>query len=226
MGVLRVATPWTRQPQYACRIDRDASINKDLIVAVSPAFRGNAVTGAIASAAPTLLATRNGRAYDTVTSGITIPSVAIPAGSDVTALFLVENYTGAGSNFGLWRGGAASGDATFFIVNGSTNYPWIRWSGGDVLVPGSGGAFAAGGNYCIIFRVGSGATSDCWVNGEQRFTGSAPGATPATSIVNLGWQSATTQRLGALALVKFWKRKLTDAECVSESANPWLSFAP
>jgi len=204
---------YRRQPSRILSLRPE--LRRNLIVRVEPGFPGNLATMQAATSYPNQQAVSDGLAYKTASSTgkIVIPAASIPSGSDVTALVTIRNYQHAGSNPGFWRSGNY-----FFIISGSNIRPWIRWPS-DIFLPSSGPQLVDGQDYNLIYRIKSGSVADCWINGLYPWTAGTPGATPALSMTDFGYQNATTENLGSLGPFFVWTRFLDDATCQAISAN-------
>lgn len=229
MGIIQ--RPWTVQPQVAVAIDRGNPLAQGLVF-----LENAAVSDALTTGAPTIIATPKGRAFSNLSATnyrsrqIPIPitsakevTVIVVASATVTAasnmLFAVGSSTNASSFFGI--GGAATNTAGF----------WLRDSAATDQSLGAGA-------YDGVMRVYGGVCS----NAQSRFefwtsAGLAASASPTTKTtftgldrVGFGCLLRSTAGVGALnpkiAMAAVWGRALSASEMESVTANPWQLFAP
>jgi hypothetical protein len=128
--------------------------------------------------------------YIQITGGL-----AILANSDFTYEAWLYPQAFVGSNPGGWRDGTTSLGTSFNIFQGNTGRPWIRWSGTDVLKPGSGYSVPSNAWTHAAYTMKTAATAAFLANGDQKHAATHTMATPAFSIYNIGYQSTVGERI-------------------------------
>lgn len=132
----------------------------------------------------------------------------------------VDSYNG--TNAGFFRAGSTSNDATFFITNAGAGL-WLRFQTVDVFKD----SYTLGtGRKTFGFSHSRSAPQDGagYLDGVKRSTGTGGGSNP-TSIYQLGWQSATSQRIdGRWQAAYLWNKWLGDEQHAQLHRDPFGPF--
>lgn len=176
----------------------------------------------------TIAASREGRCVYSNGVGIeTTGGVDIPAGADVTFEWVGRMTAWSGANPGFMREDD-TGD-TFFILQGTTGRPWIRWDGTDVLKPGSGFGVSLDTFHVLHYVVRSGQNAEFWVNGQKRHDNTHSTATPTITFDAFGFQNPRTDPqkvVGDYHSIAFFLSALSASEIKARAADPFAIFRP
>ena len=100
------------------------------------------------------------------TAGFALDPISVPASADLEMVYWVHITGWSGGNPGVYRAGANSDGNSFFIFQGTTGLPWIRWNGTDILKPASGSAITEDVWQQHRWRVFSGSSCDFSVRSD------------------------------------------------------------
>ena len=219
MGVIWTSKTRTSQPQSfvgvtpLARRARLLVANGDRI----PRVAANGISTFSSLSGTTVGKDGVGYLVNSVSAGQLIPvngsgvDSSVPIASGESWTFLVHIYITSfvSTNPGFWR----TGGNTFAITNGaSSNRPWLRLDGVDVLKPTSGDAFAAGYSGVIGYRMQSAVSASCAWDGVIKHHATHSTAQPADTVAIFGSQSITESIYGTYYSITWLPFAVTDDE--------------
>jgi len=118
-----------------------------------------------------------------------------------------------GNNPGGWRSDSNSRGDEFFIYQGSSGLPWIRWNNVEILKPGSGHTTPLDSDVVTVYQANDSGVAEFWEGGILRHSASHASTAGAFSIFNFGWQSGSDERVDCYIVERLiYNRTLTGQE--------------
>jgi len=119
-----------------------------------------------------------------------------------------------GVNQGFWRDGVSSGGSSFNILQATTNLPWVRWNGVNILQPLSGYSVPSNTWVYLTYVVQNGGPNVYfYVNGDLKHSNTHSSTITSIDIYNIGYQLAIGQKVpGDYSILSFYNRALTAQE--------------
>lgn len=241
--VRAVSVPWDSLPQEAVQIDSQFLGGLQLVAdggVTLPQFTARQTLRMIPSFNG-LSVSQNGKGFlrlsgtapaavygvDSVADGRIID---VPAGSDWTQQYVIDNVSGASANPGFFRSNSTQSGTTFLVNNGGANRPWVRVNGANILQPASGPAWVAGQTLNLLVRLKSSARVEVWWDGQLKHSATHATAQEAMTGVNgiyfLMSQSSTDWMFGNLVAFRHWNTYLDDDQMSSLAQNPAALYEP
>lgn len=177
--------------------------------------------------------TPNGKAFfNNFSSGIqdtsgSVPLVEIAAASSWTAQCVIHNINvfRNGANGGFFRTGSSQNGNTFLVENGTSQRPWVRVNGSNILKPVTGPTWVrtAGQKLNILVRCENANRVEVWWDGQVQHAASHAQTQEAaqgnSGIWAFGAQSITEFTIGGWTAIRWWRRYLPDTEMQLLAAN-------
>lgn len=241
MGVLRVRTPWTRQPQSPVRIDWNNAITKDLVFAFDEGCghidlvtgkpgntRGSGVTSGVGDYGKQ--AVFSGTVADGACSFGAHQGLSGATQSTIDVLFKVNGATPSANIFAQWDTNQGwlfqiSSGALAWVAADDNSGNRRRWGNSTSF-------FLTAGWYRVIASWQGGANAVYLQNGIDRTSELAVVNSAATSVgttmdnLQIGTTNGGFDLAGAVVFARIWRRGLILPEMRYINDNPSSIYAP
>jgi hypothetical protein len=148
---------------------------------------GNGFTGTAAEGVPltTGINSRQTLRFES-NSRVTMSGPTFSSGTGVTCIQAVQITAWVGPNPGITRSG---GSNHFFIFQGATGRPFIRWgTSANILIPASGAGASLNTNYIMTWRVTPAGVAEWRINGVTEHTASHSQTSSGVTMNQWGYQ--------------------------------------
>lgn len=153
----------------------------------------------------------------------------LPANSDFTAQFVVDNFGGSTGYPCFFRSGSTSLSNNLMLTN-ETRRPFIRVNGSDILRPGSGPQWTDGQKINYIIRFRNALTIEAWWDGALKHSAShsasLPDITGIEAVYKLLVSGGGDEVRGNVSAIRVWSRWLHDGEVEELADDPGALYEP
>lgn len=153
----------------------------------------------------------------------------LPANSDFTAQFVVDNFGGSTGYPCFFRSGSSSLSNNLMLTN-ETRRPFIRVNGSDILRPGSGPQWTDGQKINYIIRFRNALTIEAWWDGALKHSAShsasLPDITGIEAVYKLLVSGGGDEVRGNVSAIRVWSRWLHDGEVEELADDPGALYEP